>query len=60
MRCSGIGESNWHEVAVLTQLSLFTKRHQKIIKIANWRYYLKEKKYLSSVKVALYKFGRLR
>ena len=31
---------------------LFIKRHQKIIKDENWRYYLKEKK-LSSVKVAL-------
>ena len=33
-------------------MSLFTKRHQKLIKVGNWRYYLKEKE-LSSVKVAL-------
>ena len=37
---------------MLTRVSLFIKRHQKIIKVGNWRYYLKEKE-LSSVKVAL-------
>ena len=32
-------------------MSLFIKRHQKIIKVENWRYYLEIE--LSSVKVAL-------
>ena len=56
MRCSGIGESYWLEVAIqgshTARVSLFIKRHQKINKVGNWHYYLKEKK-LSSVKVAL-------
>ena len=40
VRCSGIGESywlkvaiHWPKVAILTRVSLFTKRHQKIIKV---------------------------
>ena len=37
---------------MLTLVSLFTKHHQKIIKVGNWRYSLKEKE-LSSVRVAL-------